>query len=210
MRGTGLALGPGFMVTDNPVRVSISFGDPDGVGLANASKHGRKAICKPDCPATLAEFTSPALIVPRLHGSTGDEAICELCSVLEREGRVSNPLSMLGAVMLREGLCSTVTPAGMALPHARLEGLARLSFALGCSPAGLDWPGTGGWRVRLVLLFAVPQDEPGTYISLIAGLARLSGDPARLEDLLRARDAQPIFELLKLVPLRLPGRSAAD
>jgi mannitol/fructose-specific phosphotransferase system IIA component (Ntr-type) len=155
---------------------------------------------------SLADYTSLELILSPLHSRTATAAIGELCATLSRTGRVKDQLAFYQAVLSHEALGTSAISPGWALPHARLRGLEQLSFALGHSPAPLNWPGAGAEPVHLVFLFAVPEAEGGAYLTLISGLAKLSQEPERVERLLRAPDAGTLFRLLQEVPLRQPQK----
>lgn len=153
---------------------------------------------------TLANYTSPALMVPALQSRAPKEVIAELCSTLQRDGQLSDKASFYDAVMARELMSATSISPGWALPHARLKGLAQLSFVMARSSQPLVWFGENGLRVQTVLLFAVPEAEAKTYLSLIAAVAKLSQNDGLVEQLLRAPDSQSMFAVLRQVPLRQP------
>src|SRR5262249_25450329 len=90
-------------------------------------------------PMTLADFTSPGMIIPQLRGQEAASVIQELGYAMQREGRVPDLLPFYHAVLNREFLASTDMEAGMALPHARLPGLKELAFAFGRSDRALLW-----------------------------------------------------------------------
>jgi len=150
---------------------------------------------------TLAEYTSAALMVPELGAKTADLAISELCELLQREGCLSDSKPFYDAVMKRERLGSTVMARGWALPHARLEGLPQLRFALGRSSHPLLWAGADGSGVQLVFLFAIPESEAMAYLNVIAAIARLNQIPTLIDQLLRARDRQTMLTIFKQVPV---------
>jgi mannitol/fructose-specific phosphotransferase system IIA component (Ntr-type) len=155
---------------------------------------------------TLAEFTSPELIIPELRSRDASGVIAELCSLLQRQGRVTDLLSFYNSAISRELLSSTATSTGWAVPHARLTELSEISFALGRTAEPMLWS-DGTNRVQIVFLFAVPQNEVGTYLRVVSGLARLSQNPARMQRLLTAPDANGMLEELKVV-LREPSTAA--
>ncbi|HWI60071.1 MAG TPA: PTS sugar transporter subunit IIA, partial [Bacillota bacterium] len=144
---------------------------------------------------TLASYTSPELIFPQLLNRATPAVIGELCSALERHGRVKEPLPLFNAVMSHEMLSSSAMAPGWALPHARLKQLSQLSFALGRSRPALEWHGQAEPKVQLVFLSAIPETDGATYLTLISGLARLSQDAARLERLLQASNREAIYEV---------------
>lgn len=158
-------------------------------------------VSTPDTVSTLAHYTSPELIVPELRARGTAAVIGELCTAMQREGRLEDPLAFSKAVMSHELRCSTAMPPGWALPHARVKGLTRLSFALGRSPVDLDWLEQGGLGVRMVFLFAVPDPDNGAYMSLLAALAKLGLNPTCLARLLQAPDRWAMLELLRQAPL---------
>ncbi len=153
---------------------------------------------------TLADYTAPALMVPRLEGQGVAAVLGELCARLEHEGRVPNSAAFYAAVMKREQLSSTCLPMGWALPHGRLPGLGQLSFTLARIAHPFAWSAQAKSSVHTVLLFAVPEMEARTYLDLICAVARLSQSSALVERLQHAPDADSMFAVLGEVSL---GRS---
>ena len=158
---------------------------------------------------TLADYTAPVLMVPELKAETQAAVIVELCSLLERHGRLHDRAAFVDAVMARELMSSTAISPNWALPHARLKELPQLSFALARSRQPLAWRGETRFPVRTVFLFAAPESEAKAYLNLISAVAKLSKSPALVEQLALAHDAETMFSVLQTVCLRhsrpLPG-----
>ena len=158
---------------------------------------------------TIAQYTTPSLLIPQLSQTEAVAVIRELGLVLEREGRITDPASFLETVIRNERQRSTAMSPGWALPHARSSGLTQLSFALGRSVTPLDWFGQSAERVHMVFLFAVPETAAANYLALVSGLARLNQDPAQLEKLFCAPDGGAMFEILGQIQLREPRPARA-
>ena len=156
----------------------------------------------PGSALTLADFTSPGLIVPYLRGQDAVVIIYELSQALQREKRVPDLLPFYHAALNGEFLVSSDLEAGMAFPHGRLPGLKELSFALGRSEEPLRWSVRPDRSVRLVSLLAVPATDATRYLLLISGLARLAKEERLVEKLHAAQDTFQIMEVLKQVELR--------
>lgn len=152
---------------------------------------------------TLADYTSPALIVPQLRPGNAFDVIQELSQVLHRDGRLPDLAAFSQAALTREMMVSTAMDYGMAFPHARLKELKHLCFSLGRTAEPIFWVAGGTAPVRLMFLSAVPLHEAGNYLPLISGFARLSKDSQLLEKMHAARNAQEMFALLKQVKLRI-------
>ncbi|MHB8521162.1 MAG: PTS sugar transporter subunit IIA [Limisphaerales bacterium] len=151
---------------------------------------------------TLADFTSPGLIVPRLGGREVTTVIQELSRALQREQRVPDLLPFYQAALNREFLVSSDMEAGMAFPHARVPGLKELSFAFGRSDEPLGWGAKAARSVRLVFLMAIPAIDSTQYLLLISGLARLAKDSRLVDKLQGAPDILQILEVLGQIKLR--------
>ncbi len=156
----------------------------------------------PEGTGSLADYTDPALIIPCLQGPDEATVIRELCTVLQGDAGVTDLLPFYQAALNREFLLSTAMDFGLAFPHARVAGLARLRYALGRSGQPLAWGPRGGPPVRLVFLCAVPATEATAYLLLSSGLARLAGEPVVFARLLEASDVGGMLESLRQIPLR--------
>lgn len=151
---------------------------------------------------TLADFTSPGLIIPHLRGQDAASVIQELSQAMQREKRVPDLLPFYHAALNREFLVSTDMEAGMAFPHARLPGLRELLFVFGRSDQPLGWGAKATRSVRLVFLMAVPATDSTQYLSLISGLARLAKNSGLVDKLMAAQDTFQILEVLQEIKLR--------
>lgn len=152
---------------------------------------------------TLADFTNPALIIPRLRSRDIAGVVHELSQVLQQQGRISDLLPFYHAALNREYLVSTNTEAGMAFPHARLAELTRVSFAVGRSEQPMPWGSNTATSVRLVFLLAVPATDSTQYLPLISGLVRLARDESLLQKMFTLREPTELFGVLQHVELRI-------
>jgi len=151
---------------------------------------------------TLADFTRPGLLVPRLRGSDVAGVIQELCQAMQREGRVPDLLPFYHAVLNREYLVSTSIEVGLAFPHGRLPGLAEVSFAFGRCVPPIVWHQQSAPPVSMVFLAAVPATDSTRYLALLAGITRLARDAELLAKLHAADDAGAIYAFFQQVPIR--------
>jgi mannitol/fructose-specific phosphotransferase system IIA component (Ntr-type) len=154
---------------------------------------------------TLADFTAPALIVPRLRNSNTPAVVGELCSTLERAGKLKDPLAFYNEVISRETLSSTAVAPGWAMPHGRTKGAEELCMAVGRTAEPFHWLGNAGQAVQMVFLFVVPESKGAAYLRLISALARLSKDPFAVVQLLEAPDAPAVMDIMQRVALRPAG-----
>lgn len=153
-------------------------------------------------PVSLADFTRPALIVPRLRQRDAAGVISELSLVLQREGCVPDVLPFYQAALNQELMATSALDCGLAFPHARLSGVKRLQFAFGRTPTPIIWGAKSSWPVQLVFLLAVPATDAACYLHLLASLARLGQRPDLLAQLREAEGAEAILAALEKIRLR--------
>jgi len=153
-------------------------------------------------PVSLADYTRPALIAPRLRERDAAGIISELSQVLQRQGCVPDVLPFYQAALNQELLANSAIECGLAFPHARLSGTKRLQFAFGRAPEPIVWGARSSWPVQLVFLIAVPATDAAGYLHLLASLARLGQQPEVLAQLREAETAEAILSVLRQIRMR--------
>jgi mannitol/fructose-specific phosphotransferase system IIA component (Ntr-type) len=153
-------------------------------------------------PVSLADYTGPALIVPRLRERDTAGIISELSQVLQREGSVPDVLPFYQAALNQELLANSALESGLAFPHARLSGAKQLQFAFGRTPEPIVWGARSSWSVQFIFLLAVPATDAAGYLHLLASLARLGQQPDLLAELRTAEHAEAILAVLERIKLR--------
>lgn len=107
-----------------------------------------------------------------------------VCGVNENNGKVvlENLISLLKRhypdldidytrkeVESREALFPTMVAPGLAIPHARIPGLAEPLTAMACIPEGCDFGSDDKAKVMVLLL--TPVDNPNLHVQLLSALA---------------------------------------
>lgn len=159
-------------------------------------------IVNPEVSVTLAGYTRPGLIVPRLRQRDTAGIINELSQLLQRQGCVADLLPFYHTALNQELMANSALDCGMAFPHARLSGVKQLQFAFGRTPEPVIWGAKGSWPVQLIFLLAVPATDAANYLHLLASLARLGQQPDLLAELRAAENAEAILAVLERIRMR--------
>jgi mannitol/fructose-specific phosphotransferase system IIA component (Ntr-type) len=148
---------------------------------------------------TLAQFTEPKLLVPRLLSTHRESAIIELSKRLESAKRIENADSFVGAVLEHEALASAMFD-GVAFALARGRAIKELSFALGLAPQPIRWGlGSAAPVVHTVILFAVPLSEGQHYLSLVLTFSSFLKDEMAVSALGRCVQPEEMLTVLNHV-----------
>lgn len=146
---------------------------------------------------SLADFTSPELLIPHLHARDTAGIVGELSQLLYRHECVPDALPFYQAAFSHALLSGVTTSTGIAFPHARSAGARTLRFALGRTRKPVDWGSSRHCPVCLVFLIAVPATDAVNYLKLLCRLAGLGRQPEFVERLRAARSREEIMTALR-------------
>jgi fructose-specific phosphotransferase system IIA component len=122
---------------------------------------------------TIDEVTGPELVTIDLAATDAPEAIAELASLLEADGRVTDRETYVKAVLAREvETGGTGMESGIAIPHAKSPAVVRPSVAFGRSGTGIDFGAEDGTKADLIFLIAAPEGADDVHVTLLSRLAR--------------------------------------
>jgi nitrogen PTS system EIIA component len=103
----------------------------------------------------------------------------------------------LKAILAREEMGSTIIAPGLALPHARIEGLEKLQAAVGVCPTGVSDPHAGGTLIRVFVLFLGPADKMTEHLAFLAGVSALFQRKGFIDELCKLATPQGILAAIK-------------
>ena len=96
----------------------------------------------------------------------------------------------------REELGSTGFGNGVALPHARIEGINRPIAALARFDRPIDYDAADGMPVNLACVLLSPANAGATHLHALAALSRMMRDEHFREQLAEAADAEVLYGLI--------------
>lgn len=144
----------------------------------------------------IARFSSPGLMIPSVAAVDRDEAITEICGVMEAQGFVNNGARLAEEALKREAIASTAFEHGLAFPHARgVEG-GGLTLAMGLSAKGIRFGADQRSLTRIVFFVAIPTAASAFYLKLLAGLTKTFQEDAAREKLLEAGSQEKLWKTL--------------
>ncbi len=108
----------------------------------------------------------------------------------------AEPAPLLALLQAREALGSTGIGRGIALPHARLPGMAAPLCCLCRLARPIPFDAIDDAPVDLVFLLLTPAGADTAHLATLAAAARRLRDPATAAALRRAADAGTIARLL--------------
>ncbi len=106
------------------------------------------------------------------------------------------PRDIVSAAVERERLGSTGVGNGVALPHARIDGIDRVMVGFARLSEPLDFDSVDNRPVDLVAFLLAPSDAAGAHLRALARVSRQLRREEKRAKLRAAPDAQSLFTLL--------------
>ena len=143
----------------------------------------------------LADFLDTDAIKTALPGGNKRSLLQQLANLgAQRLGADSG--AILASLNEREQLGSTGFGQGVAIPHARIEGLDRIYGLFARLGEPVDYKAIDGRPVDLVFLLLSPTDAGAEHLKALASISRVTRDAATLERLRGARSRDALAALL--------------
>jgi nitrogen PTS system EIIA component len=143
----------------------------------------------------LADLIEPNRVVFAARASNKQQLLQDLASraatLLNLDAR-----TIFNALQAREELGSTGLGNGIALPHARVEGLDRLFGMFARLNRPIHFEGVDGKPVDLVFLLLIPPAAGSEHLGALAAVSRHLRDPEFAAGLRKAASAAALCKLL--------------
>jgi len=162
------------------------------------------AKMKKDLSDTTARTTKEilALLDPKcftleLKGENKEDVITELVDLLEASGKLLDREQVLADALEREKTMSTGMDHGIALPHAKTDGIAETTAAIGIKKKGVNFESMDGEASQIIVLIVSPKKVCGLYMQFLAAIAAILRDETLREEIINAATPQDAVELLR-------------
>jgi PTS system nitrogen regulatory IIA component len=130
---------------------------------------------------TVSSYLSEQRIVFFTSGPSKQQVLGSLIGTLD----LPDPSAAMKAILAREEIGSTIISPGLALPHARLEGVTNIEAAVGVCPAGVNDAHDGGTPIRVFVLFLGPAANMKEHLTFLSSVAALFQKEGFIDELTR-------------------------
>ena len=126
--------------------------------------HGNKELAK--------KIKTRAISVS-LAGNTKDEILKEMVELLANTGHVRDFKQVLNDIQEREKIMSTGMQNGIAMPHAKTDGVDSLCVAIGIKKEGANFGAMDGKPCNLFIMVASPKSVKSPHLQFLAFVASI-------------------------------------
>lgn len=143
----------------------------------------------------LESLIAPADVIVGARAESARDVLARLAGIgAARTGAAER--AVLDALVARERLGSTGVGHGVAIPHARLSGIAALTGALLRLAEPVEFAASDLLPCDLFVLLLAPADAAGDHLKALAALSRRLREPAVRAAMRAAPDAAALLAAL--------------
>lgn len=125
------------------------------------------------------------------------EVLTELGELLSRSVDKLDSKAVTRAFVERERLATTGVGEGIAIPHAKIEGLEQNKIAIGISRTGIDFDAIDDKTVKIFVALGAPLNSSGEHLRLLAQISRLLKDPEIRNRLIEAANSEELISIIR-------------
>ena len=159
----------------------------------------------------LTTFFKVEDVLPHCGDMSRDEVVRTLITGIATRNKLSGCDGLADDVLAREKASSTVLMDGLAVPHARVEGLDRPYAAIATSERGIKWSEESPSKVHIVFLILTPREDPALYLKVLHVLGTTLSDREQFNLVAAMSNAGEIYRFFESGEAYLPRfLTAAD
>lgn len=144
----------------------------------------------------LIDLLTPENVACNVHAGSKKRALEVASEELDREQEQAGSRQIMEGLCAREKLGSTGLGHGVAIPHARIEGLDQPSGVMIRLAEPVDFDAADREPVDLIFALVVPEAATEEHLQLLSQIAELFGDEQRRDSVRRADDAKAMYDVI--------------
>lgn len=145
----------------------------------------------------LRDYLPESNIILNLTGKTKLEVIKELLQKMYKLQLVNDYDNALDDVLAREGHLSTGLENGVAIPHAKTDGVTDLAIVFGVKKSGVEFETLDGKPANFIFLVLSPKNTSGPHIQALALISRNLKLKETRDKLLNSKSEAEIAKIFK-------------
>jgi PTS system nitrogen regulatory IIA component len=143
----------------------------------------------------LSEILSPRAVIGSLRSGSKKRLLQDLAAAIAGPSGLAEG-DVFNAILEREQLGPTGMGGGVAIPHARIEGIGRVAGLFAHLARPVDYESVDGQPVDLVFLLLAPPGAGSEHLKALAKVARVLRSPATCAKLRSTADPAALYAIL--------------
>ena len=184
-------LGRGAVRVD---RGNTLHGRPGRPGTKGA--HRKEHSVAGEYSMRLEDFLSQDMVTPDLSAEDKRGVLEEMVDKLVGKVDDLDRDHLIELLLAREKLGSTGIGYGVAIPHAKLDGVDRTLVTFGRSAGGIDFQSMDDKPAHLFFLIFAPEGATTVHLKVLARISQLLKDASFREKLMNAPSREELYRII--------------
>jgi mannitol/fructose-specific phosphotransferase system IIA component (Ntr-type) len=152
---------------------------------------------------SLASFFRATDILVQQESLSRNALIQKLLAHIGERHELLDSVAYYNAVIERENASNTIVANGIAIPHARLDGVTTPLVGVATSETGITFK-EGDAPIHLVLLILIPRNQPGLYLQILRAIAGIMRDKNAAKTVSSFKTAEEVMKFFERGGMMLP------
>jgi len=146
---------------------------------------------------TLTNYLVPDQVCCDLAAGAKNDVLSELAELLTKSAGSPDVKTIATALEDRERLATTGVGDGVAIPHAKLEGIEDNRMAVGISRSGVSFESVDDQPVHIFFALVAPLSSAGDHLRILAQISRLLKDADVRDRLIKAGSPEELIGIIQ-------------
>lgn len=143
------------------------------------------------------KFLDEKCISCSLQSNDKDSVLSEMVELISNSGCVTSKETLLSDIKKRDEAMSTGLEKGIAIPHARSEGVSELCVAIGIKRDGIEFGSLDGKPAKIFVMIASPSSSSGPQMRVMSAISGALMKEENRRKILESNTPGEIMDLLK-------------
>ncbi len=122
-------------------------------------------------------------------------SIEELARIFENTDICTNIDELIAALKEREEIMSTGIGFGIAVPHAKINTVTKMAFAIGISKKGINFNSIDEEPVHVIIMVAAGEKQHKKYLKLLSNIMSILKNEKIKEKIINSESADEIIKI---------------
>ncbi len=142
----------------------------------------------------ITEYTRKEFI-KYLDSTEKYQAIEELAHIFENGDICDDIDALIKALKERDEIMSTGIGFGIAVPHAKINAVKKMAFAIGISKKGIMFDSIDGEPVHVIIMVAAGERQHKKYLKLLSNIMSILKNEKIKERMINSQSADEIIKI---------------
>lgn len=143
------------------------------------------------------KLIKPEVIITNSKAETKDDLLKEMVLLLTNTGNVRDWELVLSDVLSREKIMSTGMEKGIAIPHAKSDGVIAPCVAVCVKKDGIDFGSIDKEPSKIFFMIVSPKKANSPHLQMLASISSIVRNKETLSKILEAKNSDEICKILK-------------